>query len=177
MLFALAKRFSFSFWWSYLEFSLQVWMVWIAPEMLEVHVFVVPISLFLHPWPLLGIDIFFTYFSKRLKIIYHIILTEVVVIIINSNYYSISINIIFVVVAIMCLQREKIKEQIGSVGGWGLFRRDFSKLTHKFYALQIFNDNMLKINVKRCVRTAIKIRKKYLYKVCCSFSYSYDLLI
>ena len=114
---------------------------------------------------------------KRLKIIFHITLTVVVVIIINSNYYSISINIIFVVVTIMCLQREKIKEQIGSVGGWGLFRRDFSKLTHKFYALQIFNDNMLKINVKRCVRTAIKIRKKYLYKVCCSFSYSYDLLI
>lgn len=30
---------------------------------------------------------------------------------------------------------------------------------------QIFNDNLLKIRVKRCVRTAIKLRRKYLYKV------------
>ncbi|ONM30895.1 Ypt/Rab-GAP domain of gyp1p superfamily protein [Zea mays] len=30
----------------------------------------------------------------------------------------------------------------------------------------MFNDNVLKINVKRCVRLAIKLRKKYLYKVC-----------
>lgn len=30
---------------------------------------------------------------------------------------------------------------------------------------QIFNDNMLKIRVKRCVRTAIKLRRKYFYKV------------
>jgi hypothetical protein len=29
----------------------------------------------------------------------------------------------------------------------------------------MFNDNVLKINVKRCVRLAIKLRKKYLYKV------------
>lgn len=37
-------------------------------------------------------------------------------------------------------------------------------------ALQIFNDNMLKINVKRCIRMAIKLRKKYFYKVCsCTF--------
>ncbi|KAK3022524.1 hypothetical protein RJ639_046740 [Escallonia herrerae] len=28
----------------------------------------------------------------------------------------------------------------------------------------IFNDNLLKIRVKRCVRTAIKLRKKYFYK-------------
>ncbi|TKW12867.1 hypothetical protein SEVIR_5G063600v4 [Setaria viridis] len=31
-------------------------------------------------------------------------------------------------------------------------------------AIKMFNDNMLKINVKRCVRLAIKLRKKYLYK-------------
>ncbi|GJN06126.1 hypothetical protein PR202_ga23821 [Eleusine coracana subsp. coracana] len=31
--------------------------------------------------------------------------------------------------------------------------------------LQMFNDNVLKINVKRCVRLAIKLRKKYVYKV------------
>ncbi|KAK6914520.1 Rab-GTPase-TBC domain, partial [Dillenia turbinata] len=33
------------------------------------------------------------------------------------------------------------------------------------YELPIFNDKMLKIRVKRCVRTAIKLRKKYFYKV------------
>nr|CAB3472623.1 unnamed protein product [Digitaria exilis] len=32
-------------------------------------------------------------------------------------------------------------------------------------SLLMFNDNVLKINVKRCVRLAIKLRKKYLYKV------------
>ncbi|XP_025815960.1 small G protein signaling modulator 1-like isoform X3 [Panicum hallii] len=31
-------------------------------------------------------------------------------------------------------------------------------------AIKMFNDNVLKINVKRCVRLAIKLRKKYLYK-------------
>ncbi|CAL4950823.1 unnamed protein product [Urochloa decumbens] len=31
-------------------------------------------------------------------------------------------------------------------------------------AIKMFNDNILKINVKRCVRLAIKLRKKYLYK-------------
>jgi hypothetical protein len=31
--------------------------------------------------------------------------------------------------------------------------------------LQMFNDNILKINVKRCVRMAVKLRKKYLHKV------------
>ncbi|KAF4362454.1 hypothetical protein G4B88_016037 [Cannabis sativa] len=31
--------------------------------------------------------------------------------------------------------------------------------------IKIFNDNILKINVKRCVRMAIKLRKKYFYKL------------
>jgi hypothetical protein len=31
--------------------------------------------------------------------------------------------------------------------------------------VQMFNDNILKINVKRCVRMAVKLRKKYLHKV------------
>ncbi|CAO2185182.1 unnamed protein product [Urochloa humidicola] len=31
-------------------------------------------------------------------------------------------------------------------------------------AIKMFNDNILKINVKRCVRLAIKLRKKYLHK-------------
>uniref|UniRef100_A0A453E1T2 Uncharacterized protein n=1 Tax=Aegilops tauschii subsp. strangulata TaxID=200361 RepID=A0A453E1T2_AEGTS len=30
--------------------------------------------------------------------------------------------------------------------------------------LQMFNDNILKINVKRCVRLAVRLRKKYQYK-------------
>ena len=33
------------------------------------------------------------------------------------------------------------------------------------YLLQIFNDKLLKIHVKRCVGAAIKLRKKYFYKV------------
>jgi hypothetical protein len=74
---------------------------------------------------------------------------------------------VVVAITILYTLKEKIKEGKGGVGGIHL---KFSKLTCKFYALQIFNDNMLKINVKRCIRTAIKLRKKYLYKVC------YDLL-
>uniref|UniRef100_A0ACD5ZKW5 Uncharacterized protein n=1 Tax=Avena sativa TaxID=4498 RepID=A0ACD5ZKW5_AVESA len=31
-------------------------------------------------------------------------------------------------------------------------------------AIKMFNDNILKINVKRCVRMAVKLRKKYLHK-------------
>jgi hypothetical protein len=31
--------------------------------------------------------------------------------------------------------------------------------------VQMFNDNVLKINVKRCIHMAIKLRKKYIYKV------------
>ncbi|RVW88559.1 hypothetical protein CK203_033010 [Vitis vinifera] len=31
--------------------------------------------------------------------------------------------------------------------------------------LQIFNDKVLKINVKRCIHMAIKLRKKYFYKL------------
>lgn len=73
-----------------------------------------------------------------------------------------------VVVTIICVLKEKIKEG----GARGCVHLKFSKSTCKFYALQIFNDNMLKINVKRCIRTAIKLRKKYLYKVCCLLSYS-----
>lgn len=33
------------------------------------------------------------------------------------------------------------------------------------FLAQMFNDNVLKINVKRCINMAIKLRKKYLYKV------------
>ncbi|XP_065624323.1 uncharacterized protein LOC111996853 isoform X3 [Quercus suber] len=45
-------------------------------------------------------------------------------------------------------------------------RQKIIRETHSFDdIIKIFNDNMLKINVKRCVRTAIKIRKKYLYKL------------
>lgn len=40
----------------------------------------------------------------------------------------------------------------------------FSDLIFHDYILQIFNDNMLEINVKRCIRTAIKLRKKYFNK-------------
>lgn len=45
-------------------------------------------------------------------------------------------------------------------------RQKIIRETHSFDdMIKIFNDNMLKINVKRCIRTAIKLRKKYLYKL------------
>lgn len=56
---------------------------------------------------------------------------------------------VFCVAAILIMNRQKI------IRG-----------THSFDdMIKIFNDNMLKINVKRCVRTAIKLRKKYFYKL------------
>lgn len=60
--------------------------------------------------------------------------------------------------------------------GWRVQFTDFSlvvkgqALTQNLLSLQIFNDKLLKINVKRCVRLAIKLRKRYFYKVRCSFS-------
>lgn len=42
--------------------------------------------------------------------------------------------------------------------------------------MQIFNDKVLKFDVKRCVRTAIKLRKKYLYKVGSVLFTSHSLL-
>ncbi|MED6144678.1 hypothetical protein PIB30_017779 [Stylosanthes scabra] len=56
---------------------------------------------------------------------------------------------IFCVAAILVLNRQKIIRE-----------------THSFDdMIKIFNDNMLKINVKRCITTAIKLRKKYVNKV------------
>ncbi|KAI5413657.1 hypothetical protein KIW84_057998 [Lathyrus oleraceus] len=54
----------------------------------------------------------------------------------------------FCVAAILVLNRQKIIRE-----------------THAFDdMIKIFNDNMLEINVKRCIRTAIKLRKKYFNK-------------
>ncbi|KMT15817.1 hypothetical protein BVRB_3g057880 isoform A [Beta vulgaris subsp. vulgaris] len=56
---------------------------------------------------------------------------------------------VFCVAAILILNRHKI-----------------IKVTHSIDDLiKIFNDNVLKIRVKRCIRTAIKLRKKYFYKM------------
>lgn len=55
---------------------------------------------------------------------------------------------IFCVAAILIINRHKIIRGTRSIDD----------------AIKMFNDNMLKINVKRCVRLAIKLRKKYLYK-------------
>ncbi|KAI4324335.1 hypothetical protein L6164_023882 [Bauhinia variegata] len=56
---------------------------------------------------------------------------------------------IFCVAAILVLNRQKIIRE-----------------THSFDdTIKMFNDKMLKINVKRCVRMAIKLRKKYFYKI------------
>ena len=40
-----------------------------------------------------------------------------------------------------------------------------STILSVFIVLQIFNDKVLRINAKRCVHMAIKLRKKYFYKV------------
>lgn len=55
---------------------------------------------------------------------------------------------IFCVAAILIINRQKIIRGTHSIDD----------------AIKMFNDNVLKINVKRCVRLAIKLRKKYLYK-------------
>lgn len=56
---------------------------------------------------------------------------------------------VFCVAAILILNRQKIIRETRSIDD----------------LIKIFNDNMLKIRVKRCVRTAIKLRKKYFLKL------------
>ncbi|XP_022145875.1 small G protein signaling modulator 1 isoform X2 [Momordica charantia] len=56
---------------------------------------------------------------------------------------------VFCVAAILIMNRPKIIRETRSIDD----------------LIKIFNDKMLKISVKRCIRTAIKMRKKYLYKV------------
>ncbi|XP_076923527.1 uncharacterized protein LOC143585669 [Bidens hawaiensis] len=56
---------------------------------------------------------------------------------------------IFCVAAILILNRHKIMRDTRSIDD----------------LIKIFNDNMLKIRVKRCIRTAIKLRRKYFYKL------------
>ncbi|KAK7402243.1 hypothetical protein VNO78_14351 [Psophocarpus tetragonolobus] len=65
---------------------------------------------------------------------------------------------IFCVAAILVLNRQKIIRQ-----------------THSFDdMIKIFNDKMLKINVKRCITTAIKLRKKYFNKVIKKMNYDVE---
>ncbi|KAK3204357.1 hypothetical protein Dsin_018403 [Dipteronia sinensis] len=56
---------------------------------------------------------------------------------------------VFCVAAILITNRQKIMKETRSIDDM----------------IKIFNDNLLKIHVRRCVRTAIKIRKKYFYKL------------
>lgn len=56
---------------------------------------------------------------------------------------------VFCVAAILIMNRHKIIRETRSIDD----------------LIKIFNDNMLKIRVRRCVRTAIKLRKKYFYKL------------
>ncbi|KAJ9701634.1 hypothetical protein PVL29_006836 [Vitis rotundifolia] len=56
---------------------------------------------------------------------------------------------VFCVAAILIMNRHKIIRETRSVDD----------------LIKIFNDKVLKINVKRCIRMAIKLRKKYFYKV------------
>ncbi|XP_027164158.1 small G protein signaling modulator 1-like isoform X3 [Coffea eugenioides] len=56
---------------------------------------------------------------------------------------------VFCVAAILIMNRQKIIRETHSIDD----------------LIKIFNDNLLKIRVKRCIRTAIKLRKKYFYKL------------
>ncbi|XP_039130310.1 small G protein signaling modulator 1-like [Dioscorea cayenensis subsp. rotundata] len=56
---------------------------------------------------------------------------------------------VFCVAAILIINRHKIMRQTHSIDD----------------VIKMFNDNRLKINVKRCVRMAIKLRKKYFCKL------------
>ncbi|KAL5543210.1 hypothetical protein UlMin_010920 [Ulmus minor] len=56
---------------------------------------------------------------------------------------------VFCVAAILIINRQKIIRETRSIDDM----------------IKIFNDKILKINVKRCIRTAIKLRKKYFYKL------------
>ncbi|TYI60968.1 hypothetical protein E1A91_D10G141600v1 [Gossypium mustelinum] len=56
---------------------------------------------------------------------------------------------VFCVAAILIMNRQKIIKETHSIDDM----------------IKIFNDKLLKIHVKRCVGSAIKLRKKYLYKL------------
>ncbi|KAL2530034.1 Ypt/Rab-GAP domain of gyp1p superfamily protein [Forsythia ovata] len=56
---------------------------------------------------------------------------------------------VFCVAAILIMNRQKVTKETRSIDD----------------LIKIFNDNLLKIRVKSCVRTAIKLRKKYFYKM------------
>uniref|UniRef100_A0A1D1XPP8 Small G protein signaling modulator 1 n=1 Tax=Anthurium amnicola TaxID=1678845 RepID=A0A1D1XPP8_9ARAE len=56
---------------------------------------------------------------------------------------------VFCVAAILIINRQKITRESHSIDD----------------VIKMFNDNMLKINVRRCIHLAIKLRKKYFYKL------------
>ncbi|CAK7322663.1 unnamed protein product [Dovyalis caffra] len=56
---------------------------------------------------------------------------------------------VFCVAAILIMNRQKIIKETRSIDDM----------------IKIFNDRLLKIRVKRCIRSAIKLRKKYFYKL------------
>lgn len=56
---------------------------------------------------------------------------------------------VFCVAAILVMNRQKIIRETHSIDD----------------LIKIFNDNILKIRIKRCVQTALKLRKKYFYKL------------
>ncbi|XP_010912770.2 rab GTPase-activating protein 22 [Elaeis guineensis] len=56
---------------------------------------------------------------------------------------------VFCVAAILVTNRQKIMRETHSIDD----------------IIRMFNDNMLKINVKRCIHMAIKLRKKYYYRL------------
>ncbi|KAJ8639364.1 hypothetical protein MRB53_016058 [Persea americana] len=57
--------------------------------------------------------------------------------------------VVFCVAAILSINRCKVIKEACSIDD----------------LIKMFNDKLLKINVRRCIRTAIKLRKKYFYKI------------
>lgn len=66
---------------------------------------------------------------------------------------------VFCVAAILIINKQKVMRETHSIDD----------------IIKMCNDNMLKINVKRCIRLAIKLRKKYFYKLYKDRTSSFEL--
>ncbi|KAL5990838.1 hypothetical protein ACLOJK_011743 [Asimina triloba] len=69
---------------------------------------------------------------------------------------------VFCVASVLIMHRHKIMKRTHSIDD--LIKVTLNEYNRKHYH-RMFNDKKLKIKVKRCIRMAIKLKKKYLYKV------------
>ncbi|KAF3558487.1 hypothetical protein F2Q69_00017946 [Brassica cretica] len=76
---------------------------------------------------------------------------------------------VFCVAAILIMNRHKIMKETRSIDDMIQVRKFISSVnemhTDSEDILQIFNDKVLVFSVRRCIRTAIKLRRRYVYKV------------